>query len=222
MKTENVDDFGAGKRISIEPGTQLQMEIEGVEYRFKSTLVGMEPDKYLIIKTPMAPPSISIQVKLFRGSQIVVRYLDRGTVFGFQTKLIEAISTPVRLLFIECPRVIEHYDLRSHERIDCFLPAKIRSRDKDKQGTILDISEKGCRFLIKALKGEKLPSLRTDEQISLRCQFPGIEGEYVVSGKVKNIRRDEQEMALGIEFQETDPQVQNIIAQYISTIRELI
>jgi len=221
MKTENVDHFATGKRISIETGTQLQIEIEGVAFRFKSTLVGMEPDKYLIIKTPMAPPSISIKVKLFRGNEIVVRYLNRGTVFGFQSKMIEAISTPIRLLFIEYPKIIEQYDLRSHERMDCFLPAKIKIKDKEKQGTIVDINERGCRCLIKALKGEKLPSLQIDEQIFLMCQFPGIDGEHVVSGKVKNFRRYEQGMALGIMFHEIDPEIQNIIAQYISTVKDL-
>ncbi len=59
------------------------------------------------------------------------------------SKLIEAIFTPIRLLFVEYPKIIEHYDLRSHERMDCFLPAGTKIKDKDKEGAVLDISQKG-------------------------------------------------------------------------------
>jgi len=220
MGVEDIDYVTAGKRIFIELGTQLQIEFEGVAARLKTTLVGMEPDEYLIIKTPRAALFGGIKSKLFRGSQIVVRYLYKGTVFGFQSKLLEPIFTPKQLLLVEYPKIIEHYDLRSHERIDCFLPANIKIKDKERQGTILDITEKGCRYLIKALKGEKFPSVQVDEQITLMCQFPGIEDEHVVSGKVRNIGREEQETVLGIEFHEITPEVQKIIAHYISTAKE--
>lgn len=217
---ENVDHFYIGKRILLELGTQLQIEIEGVASRLKRTLVGMEPDNYLIIKTPGDPPFGSIKHKLFRRSQFTVRYLYRGTVFGFQSKLIEAISIPTRLLFLEYPNIVENCDLRFHERIDCLLPAKIKIKDEENHGAILDISERGCRYLIKALKGEKLPSVRIDEQITLRCQFPGIESEQVGTGKVRTMKMDERETDLGIEFHEIGPEVQNIIVQYISTAKE--
>lgn len=223
MEAENVDYLAMGRRIFIELGSQLQIEIEGVAFRFKSVFVGMESDEYLIIKTPMVPsdaPFSSIKHKLFPGTQIVVRYLYKGTVFGFQSKLIEAISAPVRLLFVEYPKIIENYDLRSQERTDCFLPAKIEIRDEEEHGAILDISEKGCRCLIKALKGEKLPSTQIDERVTLTCQFPGIEGEQVVSGNVKNISRDKQEMILGIEFREIAARVKDIIDRYLSNIKQ--
>jgi len=227
MEAENVDYLVTGRRILIELGSQLQIEIDGVTFRFKSVLVGMESDEYLIIKTPMVPsnaPFTSIKQKLFPGIQVIVRYLYKGTVFGFQSKLIEAISTPVRLLFVEYPKIVENYDLRSQERTDCFLPVKIKimdKEDKEEHGAILDISERGCRCLIKALKDEKLPSAQIDDQITLTCQFPGIEGEQVVSGNVKNISRDKRQMILGIEFHEIVARVKDIIAQYLSNIKQL-
>ncbi len=120
-----------GKRISIELGTQLEIEIEGVPTRFKSSLVGIEHDEYLIIKEPEAALYEILRNKLFRGNQIVVRYLCKGTLFGFRSQLVQATSTPIRLLFVEYPKTIEVYDLRSHERIDCFFPAKIKIKVKD-------------------------------------------------------------------------------------------
>jgi c-di-GMP-binding flagellar brake protein YcgR len=219
-KLENVDHLDTGKRILLEPGTQLQIEIEGVASRFKSTLVGIKPDEYLIVKTPKAALSGGVKNRLFRGNQIVIRYLYKGTVFGFQYKLVEAIFSPKQLLLVEYPKIIENCDLRSHERIDCLFPAKITIEDEERHGAVLDISQGGCRYLIKTLKGEKLPSVQIDEQVTLRCQFPGIEGEQILSGKVRNMKTDEQETALGIEFHEIAPEVENIIVQYISTVKE--
>ena len=224
MKIRDINLSDTGKRIFIEIGAQLQIEIEGVAFRFKSSVVGIEPNEYLIIKTPIIPhdaPFGSIKHKLFPGNQIAIRYLHKGTVFGFQSKLIEAISTPIRLLFVEFPDTVEHYDLRSHERIDCFLPTRIKMKDKERKGIILDITEKGCRHRIKALEGEKLPPVKIDEHITLFCQFPGIEGEHVVSGIVKNINKDKQEMALGIVFDEITPEAQKILTHFISTAKEI-
>ena len=214
------DHFDTEKRISIELGTQLEIEIEGVPTRFKSSLVGVEPDEYLIIKEPEAALYEILRNKLFRGNQIVVRYLCKGTLFGFQSQLVQVTSTPIRLLFVEYPKTIEVYDLRSHERIDCFFPAKIKIKDEEKNGAILDISEGGCRCVIKSSEGEKLPSVQIDERITLRCQFPGTESEQVVSGEVRNVGMDKQKAVLGIQFHEIAPGLQNIIAQYISTVKE--
>ncbi len=223
MKDEKIAYFDTGKRLSIEPGGQLQIEIEGVAFRFKTTFVGMESDEYLIIKTPKVPlnaPFSSIKHKLFQGNQIVIRYLYKGTVFGFQSKLIEALSAPKKLLFVEYPKIIEQYDLRSNKRIDCLLPVKANINDKEAPGVLLDITEKGCRYLIKAEKDEKLPSVKIDDQITLRCHFPGMSDEQVVSGSVRNINMDKQETTLGIQFQEMAADIMSIIVQYISTINK--
>ena len=142
-----ISDPDTGKRIFIELGTEFQIEIEGITFRLKSTLVGMELGQYLIIKTPSFPSEVgNIKQKLFPGIEIVVRYLHKGTVFGFRTQLIEAFFTPRRLLFLEYPKVIEHYDLRSNRRVECIIPAKIILKEKETEGTILDINEKGCRI----------------------------------------------------------------------------
>ena len=223
MEAENLDYLFTERRILMELGSEVQIQIEGVAFRFKSTLVGMESDECLIIKTPMVPsnaPFTSIQHKLFPGIQIVARYLYKGTVFGFQSKLIKAITSPLRLLFVEYPKIIENYDLRSEERTDCFLPAIIEIWNKKEHGAIVDISERGCRCLIKALEGKILPYIQIDERITLRCQFPGIEDDQVVSGNVKNFSRDKQEMIIGIEFHEIATGLKTIIDQYVSNIKQ--
>lgn len=221
MTNGKVDNSAAGKRLSIEIGSQVQVEIEGIPSRHQTTFIGMELFEYLIIKIPVFPQKMrlgGVKHKLFPGNQITVRYIYEGSVFGFQTKLIEALFMPKRLLVLEYPEVIAQHDLRSEKRIDCFLPTTTKIKDKEAQGIIIDINENGCRYLIKAVKDRKLPPVQMDDPITLRCQFPGEPEEQVVSGIVRNIKRNSQEMALGVQFRKMTDNLYDLISLYISTI----
>jgi hypothetical protein len=221
MTNGEVDNLATGKHLSIEIGSQLQVEIEGIPSRHQTTFIGMELFEYLIIKIPVFPHKMrlgDIKHKLLPGNQITVRYLYEGSVFGFQTKLIEALFIPKRLLVLECPEAIAQHDLRSEKRIPSLLPTTTKIKDKEAQGIIVDINQNGCRCLIKAVKDMKFPPVQVDDQITLRCQFPGEQDEQVVLGIVRNIKRDGQEMSLGIQFRKMTDNLYDIISLYISTI----
>lgn len=204
----------------IKLGTQVRIEIGGVAARLKGTLVGIEEGDYLIIKVHNAIFA-GIEDRLFQGNQIIVRYIDDGTVSGFSSKLIKALLTPIKLLYIEHPKTIENFDHRSQERVDCYLPASITIGDEERQGAIVDISEGGCCYLIRPRNGERLLSIQIGDDITMRCQFPGIEREQRISGNVRSFSIDMQETALRIEFHEIAPELQHTIAHYISAAREL-
>ncbi len=223
MNAKNKDFADEDKGIDIEPGTPLQIEIEGIAFRFASTFIGMEAQEYLILKVPEVPreaPIRNIRTKLISGVHLVVRYLNEGSVIGFRSQLSEAIFAPHRLMFVKYPQTIEHHDLRSDKRVNCTLPAKIVIENKNYKGTMLDISKKGCQYLTRDLRETILLSLKKDDQISLQCQFPGVKEELVVPGKVKNIKKTARELSLGIQFQQMKPDVKGIIDQYIFTIQE--
>jgi hypothetical protein len=214
------DALDREKDIFIKLGTQVRIEIGGVATRLKGILVGIEEGDYLLIKIHNAIFA-GIEDRLFKGNQIIVRYIDDGTVSGFSSKLIKATLTPIKLLYIEHPKTIENFDLRSQERVDCYLPASIAIGDEEHQGAILDISERGCCYLIRPRTGERLLSVQIGEHITMRCQFPGLEGEQRISGNVRNFSMDRQETALRIEFHEINPELQHAIAHYISAAKEL-
>jgi len=217
-----VDSLGTEKHVSLEIGDLLQVEIKGIPSRYQTTFIGMELNEYLIIKEPIFPQKLRVsgfKHKLFPGNEITVRYIYKGSVFGFQTKLIEALFTPKRLLLVEYPQAIEKHDLRSTKRIDCYLPAITKIKDIETQGIILDINENGCRCLIKATENMKLPVVQNDDQITLRCHFPGNSDEQMVSGKVKNIKKKNQKMTLGIQFHEMTVELHSTIELYISAVK---
>ena len=125
------------------------------------------------------------------------------------------------MLFLEYPEIIEVHNLRSGPRIDCVLPVRIKINDEERTGIISDINKEGCCCVAKKTEEDKkLSSVQIDEQVTLMCQFPHIEGERAIVGKVKNIRRDSKQMTLGIIFNGIGPEIEEIIGQYILVIKE--
>jgi c-di-GMP-binding flagellar brake protein YcgR len=169
---------------------------------------------------PHEVPLENIRSKLSPGIQIVVRYLNKGRLIGFRAKLIEAIFTPQRLMFLEYPKTFEHHDIRSIKRVNCTLAVTMTIGNYESKGTMLDISRKGCRCLTSTTKEIKLLSIKKEEQISFRCQFPGVQDDQVVTGNIKNIKMDKQETAIGIQFQKMGADVKGIIDRYISSIEK--
>ena len=211
---QNEDIFSYTQNFDLDIGIQIQLKIDGIAYPLQSYVVGMEHNDYLIIKAPKS--FTSIKFKLVPGTELIVRYLYHGTVYGFQSKLIEVISTPFRLLFLQYPQIIEHHELRHHRRIESYLPAKIQINDhQELSSTIIDVSENGCRCLIKT--NADTPSIHIDDQASILCQFPGIDGSHLVVGNIKNISRSRTEIYLGVEFMAVESKIHELIASYVFT-----
>jgi Flagellar protein YcgR/PilZ domain len=222
-KAVKIKQIKAANQSIADVGTQLQIEIAGVPSRFKTTLVGMDPDKCLLVKAPKITGEDKRDKNLAPGDNIIVRYLYNGAVLGFQSKLIDSISSPMRLLFIEYPEAVENFDLRSKIRVQCFLPAKSELLGTMTNGVILDISEGGCRYQLKAFNGQKLPAVNIDDSIKLFCRFPGIIGEYEIVCKIKNITQDSQKKVLGIQYIEfVDLETKSIVREYIASAKSHI
>lgn len=219
-KTVKIKHIQGKKQSIADVGTQLQVQIEGIPSRFKTTLIGMDPGNCLLVKTPDIVAGETRENVFNAGNHIIVRYLYNGSVLGFQSKLIDAISSPMKLLFIEYPGSVENFDLRAKTRIQCFLPAKSKILDEATSGVILDISEGGCRYQVKAFNGQKLPEINIDNTIKLFCRFPGLSGEYEILGKVRNVTPDNQKKVLGVQFTEfVDPQAGDIVKDYVASAK---
>ena len=219
MAISDINLTNYGKRISLEMGTELHVEIANVAMPLSSSLVGMTADEYLVITAPM--PYQLVKQKLYKGNELIVKYLHNGTIYAFQSKLIETITKPFRLVFLEYPRIIEKHELRASKRAKCFFPAYFIFDTNKFTGIVMDISKRGCMLHIQIFPGEALPSFRIDEEIRLYCKFPGVEGDIEIAGLLRNIKKSKKEATLGISFSKSNPETINtIIANYILSIFE--
>lgn len=218
--------FESGKRVAIELGTSINFEVHGVDSRLKSSFVGMEPEKYVIIKIPNGPPGY--QSKLVKGNRIIVRYLYTGTVYGFQTQIITAIADPTRLLFLEYPNMIEEHSLRSSQRVDCYLPCKCVLEESAKaegdkpviheiEGVVVDLSQVGCKVVFVSSKIEAgLLNGVDDTEMRIFIQLPGVSEDVCLVGIVKSLNSDKTSTSVGISFSSIESDVEEKINSYLS------
>jgi len=180
--------------FSFPVGIPLQIEIEGISFRMASTSIGYLAGRYLVIKYPST--SMSISRMLFKGNKIGVRYLDRGTVFGFESELIADVQN-LNALFVSCPLRIVRKDLRRSRRMGCYLPAKVLRRNQDSgeneplgAAVIVDISRTGCGLTaLRASNSEALVDLQIGNKVILNFQLPGTEGDTAINGEVRSVQR---------------------------------
>lgn len=204
--------------LMLEMGTPLQLDIAGFHSRFKSALVGVLPNEYLIVKAPQLTMFVGEPKHILPGSEVVVRCLHRGNVWGFESKLKRMISTPAQLLMLEYPETMENFNLRSNDRIDCLLPGKIQLGKTTRKGVVVDISEQGCRFSIK--NGQKRLDIQVDAELTLKCQLPGIEGDQDFTGHVRRVEQDELRTLLGVQFDKIDSNTKKTIAKYALVVSD--
>lgn len=197
---------------NLTVGMELNVTISGVSMGMKSELVGISENEYFIIKPPN-PLSVS-KNKLYAGNGIVIRYLDSGTVNAFQSRVIDFISKPVNLVFIEYPREFVQRNIRNYKRLECMIPVTTVINGLDHDGVIVDINQNGCRCVITLLDGEKRFFIKKDKVVKLWTKFLGTEEEAEISGLVKNTEKRGTKITLGLQFLDLSRELKGAIMRY--------
>ncbi|MEA2105011.1 MAG: flagellar brake protein [Candidatus Cloacimonadota bacterium] len=203
--------------MAIKLGTQFQLDIKGIDKRLFSELVGMEEGKFLIVKMPEIYHQQNISSFVSKKKEIVVRYLENGIVYGFETYIIKAIYDPSELLFIDFPIKIENFNLRKNKRILTYFPSKIVFDEEILNGQIINISKNGCLLTSDSDNYKKLNKLmKAEADILLTLFMPGVEEEMSIDGKVKNIQSKDKLIEIGINFVNMDIITRTQIHDFIS------
>ena len=113
----------AERRMRIEMGTKVALELAGLEGRVGSVLVGMSPDAYLILYAPLTHEA---RKRAGRKNVVTARYVFQGTVFGFKSHILDHISYPASLLFLGYPSRVEVLELRREPRASCLFPGTLQ------------------------------------------------------------------------------------------------
>jgi c-di-GMP-binding flagellar brake protein YcgR len=200
-------------------GATLKLQIGGTDARLTSELIGVEEDKYLIIRMPPVPSVGTVSnllSLLYKGNTVVVRYLHKGTIFGFKSCIYHVITDPVKLIFLEYPKKVEDYNLRAHRRVDCYLPASVGVAGNTIEGAITDISREGCHFTVEKSKVKRL-ILQIDKEVDISFQLPGVGEKLTIAAKQKTIKKDKNSINIGVEFINMDNKTEERIYDFLST-----
>jgi hypothetical protein len=221
-----------GKPFSLPVGIPLQLEIGDVSVKMNSMSIGYVGDKCLIVKYPNTGGFGSISNKLFKGNKITVRYVNDGSVIGFQSDLLGVAVDPVRVLFLDYPKAIARHSLRAAKRIGCCLPADLvidHMKSEDfipetfRGGIVEDISELGCSYrMIRDFPNVPFPTVEVGDAVTLCLQLPGTDDEVWLPGDVRRIERGARKMGVGIKFREVSEDKKKGIRDYISTVERFL
>ncbi|MDD9305258.1 MAG: flagellar brake protein [Desulfobacter sp.] len=181
--------------IYIDIGTKVYLEIDGVTFSVTSVFVGMLKDEFMIITLPQKYKSV--KNKLYPGNIMIVKYLHEGSVFAFQAGVIEMITTPIRAIALEYPKVVQQRELRGSRRRAVVIPGRVEAKRSDTPVIVNDISKKGCSFIYQGKT-----NLREGDVLRIFCQFPGFADETGAMACVRNIRREQGTLSVGAEFQD--------------------
>ncbi len=198
-------------------GIIFRLHIEGVSRRLSSELIGIEDGKYLIVKMPPLHTMKNVSSLLAKENEITVKYMYKGTMFGFKSHVIELIHSPFKLVFIKYPEVIESFDVRGNKRVECFLPASIKIAEHIIEGSITDVSRAGCLFSVEAHEYEdRINLLELNNEIRMGFYLPGVEEELSIDAKQRSVIKDSDNTSIGIEFVKMDNFVQTKLFDFLS------
>ncbi|MBF0481236.1 MAG: flagellar brake protein [Desulfovibrionaceae bacterium] len=204
--------------LAIDLGAKLLLEIQGVNAKLNSSFVGLVKNKFLITQMPVLVDFEKEQLlqHLYPENKTTVRYLNMGTVLGFQSQIIKYIMVPFPMLFLTYPRKVESLNLRKHRRIRCVFPAVANFDSKQLEVIIVDLSDGGCGLFLRSDQKDTL-KVDYDDIVKVQCPALGHGPDNPMDCVVKRFIGSGKGMELGLKFSdkesETLKQVRNFIGQ---------
>ncbi|NRA21799.1 MAG: flagellar brake protein [Oceanospirillaceae bacterium] len=195
----------------LSPGKVIDLQLGSLNFaRIKPTVIGIDAGRYILVKFPNNLIYGDYQDVIIPGGGVIVRYILEGLngeCIAFSTTIQHVLTFPDKLIFLNYPKRIENRQLRTQQREKTHLPALISQSqtantnvDNAIGGYIVDISAHGCQFSFRPGAGKggikKCP-------IQIAITIVGKDEPCIINAHVKNNRRDNGHMLVGIMFDES-------------------
>lgn len=203
------------EHLGIKLGVALRIQLRGSKDTWKSTLVGMVTDRYLIVEVPPIP---GLWVKLHQVNNIIVRYLHDGKVYGFYSTLVGAMDEPFRLTFLSYPEKIEIVNLRKFQRVPCLIPAVVSLNGGSYHGVFTDVSEGGCSFLFDQSGAASDVGPGLGEEVTFSVCLIGSSEVRSIGATVRSVRMIGKSMSVGTQFQDPGGDLLSSIRTYMEKV----
>ena len=206
------------EKMAIALGSELNMQVEGMEEKFKSILIGIEAPTYLMVRMQI-PTKFRSQID--KGTTFMVRYIYMGNLFGFKTKSLGSVNKPYKVTFLSYPDKVESLNIRKAQRVNCYIPATLDLSNGQFRGLVLEISKSGTRFTINTTQ-KIINSVKIHDPAKISFPLLGFEGIHSFKGIIKSINSDTTGISLGIEFEEIKSSLERMIEDYVKDVLDLL
>lgn len=203
-----------GKKLPLELGSTMRLRFPGVEASTESTMVGLLQDKFFIVTNPQ--PHTDLDQLVGSPQRILIKYVENGKAFMFKSQLLQCVHSPSPLLIFEYPGVMHFHDLRKAKRTSIYIPSTFQQEDsKELYGALIDLSTTGSLYQLKHREKSTSPIIEINTSVLLCCLLPGIKEEQRIHGRVRNIKISDTETRVGVEFENLQPHIADIIGKYL-------
>lgn len=209
-----------GRKLPLDIGSTVKLEVPELGDLTQAMLVGMLQEKYIIVTNPQPHEELSYLV----GSpqRVIIKHIENGKVWMFKSQLLQLVDAPSPLLIFEYPGVIHFHELRKAKRTSIFVPSTCHiDGKKELYGTLIDLSTNGSLCQIKHKTDVSMPQIAINTTVILRCLLPGIKEEQKINGRVKNIKINDSETRVGIEFENLQPHLADTIGKYLFDLEDI-
>jgi len=206
-----------GVKLEISPGKEVILRVPGHEQSYRGTIIGLDPYDYIIAKVRL-PSSLRKDLKL--GGEVVIKYVNQGTIYGFKAHVHNAISKPAPLIFFNYPDIIEKLPLRRTPRTQCNIDGTIHTTEEEIECMIVNVSETGCRVSARVGTRGQLRNTKVDDALIATMNL-GSQGEMKVAVAVKNIQQEKGIISLGCMFLDITDKETIAIQKYLDKLSRL-
>ena len=205
------------REFSLPVGVDMLIEPLGVGKRHKTTLVGLERGKYLIVRLPAASKGTELY---HHNRRTVVQYKGRGGyVCGFKSVVVGYSTQPFPLLFLQYPEEVDILDMRVHERLDCFLPASVALDGSTFNGLVVNLSPGGCRISVDVDGMAEVPDVTPGSLVACSFTILNSRDALALRGEVRTFTVDDRSMSMGVLFQDPPADMQQQIQSYVDSVK---
>jgi hypothetical protein len=212
MNKEKFHRIDLSQRLFIELGTALLIETHNNINSLSSKLIGMKVGDYLIVNISSSKSDINA---LSEKENVIVKYVNQDDIFSFSSQVLTLLNQPDNLVFLKYPGKVESCNIRSHKRVECFLPIQTKSLGLQNPGVVTNISAKGCLCMIDLFESwEKI----NGQTIELSFSYGDLE-TLLITGQVKSTHMQGSQVKLGIKFNDVNPFSQSVLTTLVPTLR---
>lgn len=207
----------AGVNLEVALGADLVVTFPGMQRGYRGRVVGFDPYEFLVANVRL--PS-SVRGGMGYKDTIVVKYLHEGTVYGFETLVLNHITRPAPLLFFEYPESIEKLDLRNASRTNCNIDSTLHTADSDYDCLVVNASDTGCRLSVAVGSRDALNMVEVGDDMVVSMRLGNL-GNIKIPVTIKNIVAKQGVLLLGCMFIDISEEEQQLISTYVERIARL-
>lgn len=206
-----------GVKLDISPGKEVILRIPGHDHSYRGTIIGLDPYDYIIAKVRL-PSSLRKSLKL--GGEVVLKYVNQGTIYGFKAHVHNAISSPAPLIFFDYPDIIEKIPLRRTPRTKSNIDGILHTTDDEIECMIVNVSETGCKISTHAGTKGAIKNTQVDDALIVAMNLGSL-GELKVAVAVKNIQQEKGIISFGCMFLDISDNEMQAIQKYLDKLSRL-